>query len=150
MKIYKYLFFIGLAFLSVSCIDWGLEDLPNADGAEILDFDFEYRYATTNENGFEKMEYVTLSTVATIGESNVDNVVTIPEPSGSFTDELAAQITLSNIVGYANLSDAAKIEPVGGASTLGTVGNFSGSVQYKVTAASGQTKTWTVTTTLAP
>lgn len=144
----RYILFIGIAFLSVSCIDWGLDELPLHKDAEIISFAFEYRYTVINVNGFERLEYRILTNTMTISDGQVTNVLTIPPPSGTFTAEIASQIDLDNIVGYASVSNAATIAPVDGP-VLGKIGDFSQPVRYKVTAPSGANKIWTVTTTLS-
>jgi hypothetical protein len=150
MKMNKYLMVIGIMFLSVSCLEWGLDELPLHSEAEILNFRFEYRYAVVNDNGFERLAYVTLNNNFTINENQVTNVLSIPEPSGTFTPEIMSQVGLNNIIGYCDISNAATIEPFEGAPVLGTIADFSQPVKYKVTAADGTVKIWTIVTNITP
>lgn len=144
-----YLILMILTILTPGCINWGLEELPTYQEADILDFDFEYRYTVKNDNGVEQLAVKTLNTDATISGNTVNNNVTVPAPSGSFTENIAAQVSLTNIIGYVKLSTAALIEPLEGAPELGTKGDYSKTLKYKVTAANGETKIWTVNTTLS-
>jgi hypothetical protein len=145
----KYVIIIALAFLSMSCIDWGLEELPLHSNAEILNFRYEYRYSVNNTNGFPRLEYRIMNNAITISGDQVTNVLTIPAPSGTFTADIASNVKLTNLVGYCDISDAARIEPLDGAPVLGTVGDWSQTRSYKVTAADGTTKVWKITTRFA-
>ena len=134
-----------------SCIDWGLEELPVYDEADMLDFDLEYRYTDKNDNGYERLAVITLPSSSTIDEDN--NTVTVeasvPDPAGSFTQEERNKVSLKSIVGYAKISPAATIQPIDGAPQLGIPGDFSSVVKYQVTAADEKTvKTWTINITL--
>ncbi len=152
-KMNKYLFIIVMVLISSSCIDfleWGLDELPLNDEAEIQTFFFEYRFTVVNENGFPQVEFRTMETAVTKDNTNINCVVTVPGPSGFFTEQVAAGVNLTNLVGYCTLSPAAVIEPMDNAPRLGGVGNWSQSpYRYKVTAADGSTKTWTITVSMA-
>jgi hypothetical protein len=145
----KYFIIIVLAFLSTSCIDWGLDTLPLLSDAEIVNFKYEYRYSVNNANGFPMLAYVILPAKTTFSGTNITCEITIPKPSGTFTADVAAKVNLTNIVGYCDVSNAAIIAPIGSSPVLGTVGNFSQPCSYKVTAADGTSKTWIVTTSIA-
>ena len=146
----NYLYAVCLVFLSTSCITWGLDELPTAEGADITQINFEYRFSSTNVNGFEQLEYKTLNTETQFNGTDINCTITIPEPSGVFTAEIASQINLTNIVGYCDISDAAHIESINGAPVLGIVADWSQPNSYKVTAANGNSKTWTITVTITP
>lgn len=132
----------------------GLDELPVYTDADITNIYFEYRYkdaATTWTDGSLVVKYVTL-TLTTKTIDNTSNTVTValsvPTASGTFTSAERAKVALTNIVGMTNVSTAAKIEPVEGASELGVPGDFSSPRKYKVTAADGKTtKTWTINVT---
>lgn len=59
--------------------------------------------------------------------------------------EVAEQATLDNVVVIFQLSTAARCEPIEGAPALGVPGDWTKPNKYKVTAADGTTKIWTVT-----
>lgn len=136
-----------------SCIDWGLEELPVYEEANILEFNLEYRYVDTNDNGFERLAVVTLPTTTEIDDVNHTVTVdaSIPDPSGSFTQEEREKVSLSNLVAYAKISPAAKLQPMNGAPQLGKPGDFTQEREYRVTAADGKTVyTWKVKINLLP
>ncbi len=151
MKTYINLLFasILILFLSTSCLESGLDELPLLDGAEIKNVNFEYRYSIKNTNGFEKMEYKVLTTTTTFNGTAIDCKVKIPAPSGTFTSQIASQVNLTNIVGYFDVSLAAVVEPVENSPVLGKIGNFSQPCTYKVTAANGKSANWTLNVSLA-
>jgi hypothetical protein len=138
---------ILLAGLGSSCLKSNLEDLPAFTDAEITSFNFEYRWIV---NGVVKIKSLSNSAVINSESATVTNTITIPPADGDFTTEVRSQVSLSTLVGFCYLSTAALIEPVDGAPKLGIPGDFSGSLKYKVSAADGTTKTWTVTTTIKP
>jgi len=148
-----YLIVTVLALLTSSCIGWGLDELPVYEEAEITDFDLEHRYIQQNVNGVEYLAVKTLSSDVVISAEDATITVTpsIPAPTENFTQEERRKITLENIVAYAKLSPAAKMEPLEGAPQLGIPGDFSSQRKYKVTAADGITsKIWTVTINSLP
>lgn len=55
------------------------------------------------------------------------------------------KVKADNLVVVLNISTAALIEPIDGAPMLGVPGDWSKTNKYKVTAASGETKEWSVT-----
>ena len=142
----KIFLFISLISLS-SCLESGLDELPAYDTAEITDVYFEYRYEVTRSDGVRDIKYLRMTNAKR--EINAAGAVTmeirVPAASGTFTEEERAKVSLSNIVCYCYISTAANIEPIDGSPKLGTIGNFSSAVKYKVTAADGKTtKQWTI------
>lgn len=144
----KYIAIVSLIFISTSCIDMGLKVLPLHSGADIINVNFEYRYAVENSNGYPMLAYVTLSNNMTIAGNKIDNILTVPPPSGNFTSILAGEANLGNIVCYMNLSNAATIEPIDGSPRLGTIADFSKPRKYRVTAADGTIREWTIVTSM--
>jgi len=147
-----YILFVALSLITTSCIDWGLDELPVYHDAQMLGLNFEYRYTVENSNGVEQMAVKKMTTNVTVSDEagTVSAVITIPEASGTFTSEIASQVNLTNIIGYASVSTGASIDPLEGAPELGLTGNFTSPVKYKVTAADGSTtKIYTVTVSMA-
>jgi hypothetical protein len=144
------LYILGILLITSSCIKWGLENLPLASGSDITHFYFEYRFSSTNANGYSQLEFVTLTTDNTITGNNITSVITIPNPSGVFTAQEAAKVNLTDIVGSCDISDAATIKPINGAPELGVVADWSQPHSYLVTAADGTSKTWTITASITP
>lgn len=146
--------FIIIASVSLnSCLTGNLEDLPAFEEAEITDVKFDFRYKDATDvwvDGQPTVKVVTL----TVGNKVIDKaagtvtcMLTVPAASGPFTAAIRQQVTLSEIVGKFNISTGAAIAPLSNAPVLGVPGDFSSARQYSVTAASGQSKTWTVTIT---
>lgn len=139
----KYLLMSLLCTCLSSCLTAGLDDdLPVYTEAEVTAFNFEYRWAI-QEGISEKMQVKTLTTKTLINndEGLIECTITVPKASGTFTDEVRSQVSLSNIVGYATISTAASIAPIGSAPVLGKVGDFSQSdLVYEVTAADNKNK----------
>lgn len=131
---------IGLFYLS-SCLTAGLDDdLPTYDEAEVLSFNFEYRWSVT-EGTSEKLQVITLDTATTIDDGTIYCKITVPGTTTAFTAEEKAKVTLNNIVGYCSISTAATIKPLGNSPVLGIIGDFSQSgISYQVTSADGKNK----------
>lgn len=143
----KILYLFILATLFSSCIDWGLDELPVYDEAEITDFDLEHRYVVKNENGVERMAIVALNLEVTIDSDTKIITVnpTVPPATGDFPEEERNKVSLSNITAYTKISPAAKIQPIDGAPELGKPGDFSTEQKYNVSAADGKTSNiWTI------
>ncbi|MCE4566962.1 hypothetical protein INQ51_21755 [Maribellus sp. CM-23] len=139
---------LGVLFSFTSCLKRGLDDLPAFDEAEIANIFFEHRYLDPDDewiDGSEVVKNQRLEVAKEINGNEVDVIITVPEASGTFTEEERQNVSLSNIVCYMNISTAATIEPVDGAPVLGKPGDFSTSRKYKITAANGKTaQTWTI------
>ncbi len=136
-----------LPFIS-SC----LEDLPAYSDAEITKVGFYHRFAgpdkdvITGENITVEKElscqYDINSDAAT-----VDVKVAVPAASGKFTEDERSKVSQNKLWGYFNVSTAAKVTPIEGAPTLGSPGDWSTPRKYKIMAADGTEKIWTVTIT---
>ena len=139
-----------MACMLTSCLTAGLDELPAFEEAEITDVTFEYRYKDPNSvwiDGEQTVKWVNLpvqNRVIDSGAGTVTCTLQVPAADATFTDAIRAQVSLSSVVGKFYISTAASIAPVEGAPTLGTPGDFSSPRKYRVTAADGTTKTWTV------
>lgn len=141
-----YLQIVIFSFLFTSCLKSGLEDIPTYNDAEISNFQFEYRWMEI-VNGNNQLKVQTLNTTSIVNATNdtISCAVTVPAVSANFPLVVRDLVTLSNIVGYANISNAATIKPLSGAPVLGSVGDFSSpNLQYEVKAADGTKKVWTL------
>ena len=149
MKRLTYLLLAVMMLGMTACLEYGLEELPSYEDANITDFYFEYRYQVT-ANGNTVTNFMRLTNAnRTIGDETVSLTVRIPAASGTFTASEREKVTLSNIIGYCYISTAATIEPIEGAPKFGALGNYTAPVKYKVTAADGKTsKIWTITATM--
>ncbi|NMH86874.1 DUF5018-related domain-containing protein [Flavivirga algicola] len=141
-NIIKFIPVIILSLVFTSCLKSDLDELPAFEEAEITQFRFEYRWFDESST---QLKVVQIDTESTINGASVDCILTVPDADGDFTTAIKNQVSLSNIVGYADISTAATMAPVGNTPVLGTPGDFSsGNLQYEVTAADGTKKTWTL------
>lgn len=134
-----------------SCIESGLDELPAYEDANITDVYFEYRYEVTRSDGVKDIKYIRMvnskKEIDTNGTIHME--ISIPNADGTFTESERAKVGLNALTGYCYLSNSARIEPVDGAPRLGSVGDFSSAVKYKVTAADSKTsKLWTISVVL--
>jgi len=146
-KIIKYFPLLFLSLLFSSCLKTGLDELPAFSDAEITQFRFEYRWLDETSS---QLRVAQLTTTATIDEAtgSVNCILTVPEVGTYFPAEVRAQVTLSNIVGYADISIAAIMKPIGDAPKLGIVADYSKTkMEYEITAADGTSKTWSLNIT---
>lgn len=128
-----------------SCLESGLDELPTYTDAEITAVNFEYRWTVaenTNDSwGGEKLQVKTLSTTATFNDGVIECVITVPAASGTFTDAVRSNVTLSNLNAYVTISPGATISPVGNAPVLGKLGDFTPSdISYQVVSADKKNK----------
>lgn len=130
-----------------SCLQSNLEEQPAYTDADISDSFFEYRYDITRSDGVKEGKFVRLNNIAkNINQNFIDITLEVPLANASFPSSERAKVSLTNIALYCYLSNAAKIEPINGAPKMGTIGDFSSPVTYRITAADGKTvKTWTIT-----
>jgi hypothetical protein len=151
----KYLSMIVCAILSLvtctSCIDSNLEDLDTYDGAEITSLNgVYYRYKTTtvmNVSGDYQVKQETLSVSKRAVDSDAATLTIACSPSSSFPSDQLANINSTNLIVAVNISTAATIKPLDGAPALGVPGDWSKPNKYRVTAANGTTKDWTISVT---
>jgi hypothetical protein len=132
--------------LMVAC-NW--EDLPEYDEAEITAVQYYYRWASSAKDpitGEPIVKEVRLNTTSTINSENalIETNVTIPAASGDFTEEVRSQVSQSNLCAQVSLSAAARLTPVEGSAALGTPDDWTVERKYKVQAADGKTKVWTI------
>ncbi len=130
-----------------SCLKSDLEELPAFSDAEITNFRFEYRWIDDSQD-YNRLQVVQLDTETNIDSENqkVTCTISVPDSSGDFPEIIRTQVSLSDIVGYADISTAATLAPSNGAPALGEVGDFSSNnLNYEVTAADGTKVIWSLT-----
>jgi hypothetical protein len=139
-----------MACMMTSCLTAGLDELPAFEEAEITDVTFEYRYKDPGSvwiDGEQIVKWINLPVQNRVIDSNAGTVtctLQVPAADGTFTEAIRAQVSLSSITGKFYLSAAASIAPVEGAPRLGVPGDFSAPRKYRVTAANGTAKVWTI------
>lgn len=155
MKTLKIATALLIALCSMSCLEHGLEDIETYTGNDILSVaGVYYRYYSDDVNpgsGENKINQLTMSYDATVDEETATVVCSVKIPSG-FPSQQRDNVSLSyeegsrnGILVAVNLSSAATIKPLDGAPKLGVPGDWSKPNKYRVTAADGKTKDWTIT-----
>jgi hypothetical protein len=144
-----FLIIMAAACTMTSCLTSGLDELEAFDEADITDVYFEHRYVMAGNGGIEVVNFqrlLVLSKEVDSEQGTITLIVNVPSVNATFSREERAKVTLSNLAAYCYLSTAASIAPVDGAPRLGTPGDYTSPVKYRVTAADGKTsKVWTVT-----
>lgn len=143
---------ISMTLLCSSCLTKNLEELETYTGNEITGVQgVYYRYYSTETipaSGEPVVRQVSLT--VSDAQQNIENGTldfTVSLPT-NFPEAEKGNVSASELVVVVNISTAALIKPVGDAPTLGTPGDWSKSNQYKVTAANGDEKIWTLTMNL--
>ncbi len=143
------------ALLLSSCLKHDLPETKDSNQNNVTDFIYFYKYADTTvvnagtptEQKNISVRTITLNYTKTISNDTIYVKPTLP---ASMPLSIKQKISLTNIWATANIPNAARIEPVGGAPVLGTPGDYSKPVTYKVTAANGSSKNWVIKTTAWP
>jgi hypothetical protein len=141
---------LGVLFITTffsSCIKQGLPTYPLFGGNNITNVYVEYRYNTSQLSGGDSVvgyqKLVVAQSIDTVhGVVNV--TLTVPAANGSFTAAQRANISLTHLVMYFDISTAASIAVVGNTPKPGYAGDLSQPLTYTVTAANGQKRTWTI------
>ncbi|MDD3657998.1 MAG: DUF5018-related domain-containing protein [Fermentimonas caenicola] len=143
----KKIIIFGLSIIMIlsfsSCLEFGLEELETYTDTNITAINFEYRWMVPeNPNdpwAGEKLQVKTLTTHAEIKEGVVKCNITVPDASGTFTEQIRNSVTLQNIIAYLTISPGATVKAVGSTPVLGHIGDFSKSeLKYKVISADGK------------
>lgn len=150
-NIVKVIFLIFLAIGFTSCLKYKLENLPEYSVKDITGVSqVEYRYigtTTSPASGQQLVQFIVMSNTATIDTAAKTVAITVSKPA-NFPSSEAGNLSLSKLVITLNISTAARIAPLNGAPLLGVPGDWSKPNSYRVTAADGSTKDWTITVVL--
>lgn len=143
---------LALLFLPLlAACSW--EDMPAYEEAEITGVQFRYRWYDNNDKdaitGEAKVKEYQLNTTTTINSEagTVTCVVTVPAANNNFPADVRDKVTTNPLWGQVTLSTAARIFPTGDTKALGTPGDWSKPNTFKVQAANGTVKMWTITVT---
>ncbi|MDR0845709.1 MAG: hypothetical protein LBN71_10860 [Tannerella sp.] len=153
IKYFKAGLCLWLIGMFTSCLTSGLEELPAFDTADITDIRFDFRYKDASSTWIDNEPVVKVvsltiqNKVIDTASGTVTCTLAVPAANGTFTEAIRQQVSLTSVVGRFYLSTAAVIVPVEGAPVLGVPGDFSATRKYKVTAADGTTKVWTISVT---
>lgn len=130
------------------------EDLPAYEDALITKVGAYHRFITGDKDAMTG-EFISAQKELT-GEYSIDEengvaaaTFTIPAAGGKFSEEERAKVSLNNLVVYINVSTAARVTPIEGAPKLGTPADWTSPHKYKVMAANGAEKIWTVKAALS-
>lgn len=152
-RINKYIssFILALSVICLSsCLKKDLKDYPLFDTNEITLVNVEYRFnGTQMMNGQPIVAFQKLGVVQTIDKLNstINVVITVPAANAQFTAAEKAKVLKSNLWFYMNISTAATITAVEGTAALGDPTDASKPLKYRVTAANGASRIWTVNVT---
>ena len=145
IKVYVSAMLLGWAVLTTSCLKNDLPELQDSTLDSISNVSFEYRWVDTTNVGSANQQI--LSHVAALDNQAVfshDTIYCTPTFPGSFPSKQKAKVNLNHLWAYFTIPDAAVVTPVGSAPKLGTPGDFSQPVSYKITASSGATRTYVI------
>lgn len=151
MKKYLNIAFVLLAaVLLTSCLKSGLRDLDTYSGNDITGIVGVYhRYYSTDKIPASG-EYAVRQTALNVSNTHIDEEAATCEfdvsiPTNFPADEDVSNVSAATMVVVLNISTAAVIKPLNGAPALGAPGDWSRPNQYRITAANGDKKTWTIT-----
>jgi hypothetical protein len=150
---------IGMVILCSSiifsgCLKSDLVILENSNKAEMTGFDFEYRWLSTDT--IKRVGVVVEIRTVSNAAKMINTMRIANHPTGADTiycslslpDGIPSKerknVKLDHLLGYAAISDAAKVIPTDGSPVLGKPGNFTNSVSYTVIAANGSSKPFVV------
>lgn len=151
----KTIFALLTAVLTTSCLTANLPDIDTYEGCDIESVSGVYhRYFGTETIPAGGELQVKQHQLTVVNDSQE-----IDKEAGTLTFDVAiptnlpeserGKVKASNLVVILNISTAALIEPIDGAPSLGVPGDWSKTNRYKVTAANGSVKEWSVTLHLA-
>ena len=140
---------IAALFCLSSCLRYNLEELPAFSDADISGINsVQYRYFSDVEKvpitGEQMVKYVTLDYSNTQIDANAATCTFDVAAPSNFPAERLSDLSLNKIVVIVQLSTAARCEPMDGSTPFGVPGDWSKPNKYKITAANGSSKIWTV------
>lgn len=148
-KFFNILVVMFLTIFSTSCIKHDLEDLDIYSGNDIVSVQGIYwRWIEDEKNPGSNENKISQKSLS-VNDTNIDKEnatadIKFQIPS-NFPKDQISKLTAAKLVVILNISPASVIEPVEGAPKLGVPGDWTKSNKYKVTAADGSSKVWTVT-----
>jgi len=136
----------SLVLLS-SCLKHDLPSYPSFSDNYISNVNIEYRYNSSQMyDGDSVVAYQKLNVSQTIDSANstINVTLTVPAANGSFTSAQRANVSLTHLWVYFDISTAATMKGINGTTDPGFVTDCSKPLTYEVTSASGKKRTWTV------
>lgn len=132
----------------VSCLKKDLPELPLYQGNDITNVYIEYRFLDESQtyNGAPVVAYQKLVVNQQIDSAehviNID--ITVPDANGSFTEQQRAEVTLTKLWPYFDISTAATIKATNSTPPPGDETDCSKPLTYDVIAANGQVQHWKI------
>lgn len=147
IKYIKIFFMLVMLLPFMSSCDW--KELPAYEEADITGIQFRYRWASDSKDaitGEPVVKEIQLGANATINAEagTIDVVVTVPAASANFPASARDAATQSKLWAQVTLSTAARLFPINGSAALGTPEDWTKPHSYKVVAANGKSKEWTI------
>lgn len=134
------------------CLEHDLDDLDTYENANIESFEgVYYRYTTSNVNpgsGENQVRQATLGRRNLQKDVEAGTISVTAYPQTNFPADQLSNLNSTSLVVTLNISTASVIEPIEGSPRLGVPGDWSKPNKYRITAANGTQKDWTVTVTL--
>ena len=126
------------------------EDLPAYEEAEITGVQFYYRWMSATQTdpitGEPVVKEQRLNSQTNINSEagTIEVTITVPAAGNNFPAEAREACSLNQLWAQVSLSTAARLTPEGNSKPLGTPDNWTTEHSYKVTAANGTSKIWTI------
>jgi len=153
--IFRLLIALLVPALLTSCLKKDLPVAANSSLNDVSDFNLLYKYVDTvidNPGTPQEVTRIFVNTIQLDKSKTISNDTVYIDPTfpSGFPRSEKPIVTLKDIIGYANIPDAATIKSVGSAPELGTPGDFSVPVTYEVIAANGDKKEWVISVAPLP
>ena len=125
------------------------EELAAYEEAEISAVQFYYRWASDIKDPITgepvvKEQRLDTSNKVDQTKATIEVTVTVPDAKGDFNETIRSQVSAGKLWGQVTVSTAARITPIEGSAPLGTPDNWSQERKFRVTAANGKNKDWTI------
>ena len=147
-KLVYYMFLMVLPFVFTSCLNDD-QDAEHSTACDITNIAFEHRWAVESEKvlGIWTLKFKELNVSKFIDtEAAIVTVdITVPAADNSFPETEREKVSLSSLACSFFVSNAASVQALDNAPSLGTLADFSGKTfKYRVKSASGVYKDWQI------
>lgn len=130
-----------------SCLKQGLPEYENWELNEINNVYVEHRFESgQTHHGEPIIAYQRLNVSQQIDKeaNTVKLSITLPGANGAFTESVRQSVSQNRLWVYMDISTAAKIAPMGNTPKLGDPTDLTIPQSYRVTAANGDDRVWTI------
>ncbi len=149
MKKYVPLFILTwMVIMCTSCLTGNLEELETYTANEITGIQgVYYRYYSaetipaSGEQAIKQIQLTVSDLQLNAEKGTLDFTVSLPT---GFPNDEKENVSINELVVVLNVSSASLVEPIGDAPILGAPGDWSKPNQYKIKAANGDEKVWTL------